>query len=365
MVAKNKYVKNANHVIASKGERMSKKYITLQKNLLFNLPSTTPKLKTYAIVDSLRDESVKEKIPWSGLNYLDLWHEDLWEHELKIPLYLVELEEENAFTEYLLSNRDKELASYFISPYRLEVLQHYYNFFTYPEIDKEGFEKYGRKEATPKGKEWSRKAYFGFYGANVLADYIETLYSEEKIDEFFAGVAMWLVPSSEEESYLYIAYRDKEGWIDDVNLDLSQLRDIEAPMLDFDRVSFPTIPNLEDYAHEVTLDLKQMELFEQRHRRKFVDNVFYWAEREGYTFYHSKEFNKKRAFELFGEANSLGLESEDAVYKYIIYALLVLKPMEETTVYQKLRQMPNEKTKTALLTQEIWKILQFQRRANG
>jgi hypothetical protein len=344
---------------------MKKELITLQKNLLFNLPPTTPSLKTYAIVDSLRDESVKEKIPWSGLNYLDLWHEELWEHELEVPLYLVELEEDNEFTEYLLVNSDKDLASYLISPYRLEVLQHYYSFFTYPEIDKEGFEKYGRKEQTPAGTQWSRKVYFGFYDANVLADYIQTLYTEEKIDEFFAGVAMWLVPSGTEESELYIAFRDKTGIVDDVNLDLTQLLEVENPMLSFDTVSFPTIPNLEDYAHEITLDLKQMELFEQRHRRKFIDNVFYWAQKEKYIFPNTVEESKKRALILFDEANALGLESEEPVYQYIVYALLVDRPMHETIVYQKLTHMQKEESKSKLLIQEIWRVLQFQRRANG
>jgi len=79
---------------------MKNRYQALYKQLLFRLPNTTPALKTYAIVDSIRDESVKEKIPWSGLNHLDLWHEELWEHELEVPLYL--------------------LASYFISPYRID-----------------------------------------------------------------------------------------------------------------------------------------------------------------------------------------------------------------------------------------------------
>jgi len=346
-------------------EKNNKKLITLQKSLLFNVPSTTPALKTYAIVDSLRDESVKEKIPWSGLNYLDLWHEDLWEHEQEVPVYLVELEEDNELTEYLLKNSDKDLAVYFVSPYRLEVLQHYYNFFTYPSINKEGFAQYGRKEITPRGKEWSSKVYFGFYDANVLEDYIQTLYTKNKIDEFFVGVAMWLIPSSSDESKLYIAFRDKDAQIDDVNLDLNQLLELEAPMLNFDTVSLPTVPNLEEYAHEVVLDLEQMQLFEQRHKRKFIDNVFLWANNEGYTFYHSEESNRQRAFELFTEANTLGLENEEAVYRYIVYALLVLTPMKETNIYQKLRQMPNEKTKTELLNQEIWKVIKFQRRANG
>ena len=339
--------------------------IDLYKNLLFGLPNTTPSLKTYAIVNSLRDETVKEKIPWSGLDYLDLWHDDLWEHEQEVPVYLVELEQDNELIEYLLKNTNKDLAVYFTSPYRLEVLQHYYNFFTYPSIDKEGVDQYGRKEPTPQGHEWSNKVYFGFYDAAVLLDYIQTLHTEDKIDEFFADVAMWLVPSSEEQNNLYIAFKDKTGEVDDVNINLDPLLELDAPMLSFDTLSFPNIPDLESYAHEVTLDLEQMQLLEQRHRIKFIDNVFYWADNEGYTFYHSKEVNYERAFVLFNEANTLGLENEEAIYRYIVYGLLVLKPMQETTVYQKLRQMPNEKTKTELLTQEIWKVLQFQRRANG
>ncbi|SFV62914.1 hypothetical protein MNB_SV-8-178 [hydrothermal vent metagenome] len=344
---------------------MKNRYQALYKQLLFTLPNTTPALKTYAIVDSIRDESVKEKIPWSGLNHLDLWHEDLWEHELEVPLYLVELEEDNELTEYLLANKDKDLASYFISPYRLDVLQHYYNFFTYPEIDKEGFEKYGRKEATPKGKEWSRKAYFGFYDATVLADYIQTLYTEEKIDEFFAGVAMWFVPSSTQESELYIAFRDKEGQVDDVNLDLNQLLEVEAPMLNFDTVSFPTIPNLEDYAHEVTLDLKQMELFEQRHRRKFIDNVFFWAKRDGWAFYGEENANKQKAMMMFDEANALGIETESAVYRYIVCGLSLDKPLKETALYDELRALHTPEQKEKQLQNQLWKILQYQRRVRG
>ena len=342
---------------------MSKKYITLQKNLLFNLPSTTPKLKTYAIVDSLRDKTIKDKIVWSGLEYLDLWHDDLWEFEQEVPLFLIKLEKENELTDYLLNSTEKGSVSYCISPYRIEVLQRYYSFFTHPEIDKEGFRKYGRNEPTPKGMEWSRKVYFGAFASDTLPDYIETLYSEEKIDEFFAGVAMWLVPSSEEESYLYIAYRDKEGWIDDVNLDLSQLRDIEAPMLDFDRVSFPTIPNLEDYAHEVTLDLKQMELFEQRHRRKFVDNVFYWAERDGWGFEHDTARQKQKAMHLFSEANSLGIESEAGVYAYILYGLSLTIPPQQTPLYEKLQTVATEAQKIELLQEILFSILK-QRRIN-
>jgi len=344
---------------------MKKALLNLYKKLLFDVPSTTPSLKIYAIVDSLRDESVKEKIPWSGLNYLDLWHEDLWEYEQEVPVYLVELEDDNAFTEYLLENVEKDLATYFISPYSLEVLQHYYSFFTYPEIDKKGFEVYGRTEVVPKGKEWSRKVYFGFYDANVLPDFIQTLYTEEKIDEFFNGVAMWLVPDSQTEDKLYIAFRHKEGYVDDVSIDLTPLLDESEARLSFDMVGFPNIPDLASYAHEVTIDFEQMKMFEQRHKRKFIDNVFFWAKEEGYIFSNTIEENKKRASILFNEANALGLKNEEAVYRYIVYALLVDRPMHETVVHQKLTHMKEENKKPQLLNQEIWRVVSFQRRANG
>jgi len=339
-------------------------YSSILKSLLFSLPSTTPALKTYAIVDSLRDESVKEMIPLSGLDHLDLWHEDLWAFEHEVPVYLVELKQDNEFTEYLLQNRDKDLAVYLISPYRLEVLQRYYSFFTYPDMDGGVVEFYGRKKQPPEGKEWSSKAYFGFYCADMLSDYIDTLYSEEKIDEFFAGAAMWLVPDSEGEG-LYIAFRDKAGVVDDVVLDLSQLTKAPNPMLDFERVSFPTIPNLEEYAHEVSIDLKQIQHLEKRHIRKFIDNVFFWAKRAGFRFRGQEERNRQRAYDLFEQANTLGLESEMAVYRYIVYALLISTPIEDTPVYERLKEIPDEKTKVQLLTQETWKIVQSQRRAGG
>ncbi len=341
---------------------MQRELMVLQKKLLFTLPNTTPSLKTYAIVDSLRDESVKEKIPWSGLEYLDLWHEDLWDFEQEVPLYLVALEEENEFVDYLLENADKSLATYCISPYSLETMQRYYSFFTFPELDKEAFAVYGRKEETPKGKQWSQKVYFGAFGADTLANYIDMLYSEEKIDEFFAGAAMWLIPQ-EEGRRLYLAFRDKEGEVDDVSLELEGLAEMPSAALNFDTVSFPNIPNLEEYAHEITLDLKQMELLNQRDRRKFIDNVFFWAERDGWRFAYSKAHQKKEAMKLFEEANALGIESEAGVYAYIVCGLSTAIPLKEIPLYNKLRAVAHEEQKITLLHEQLWKILQFQRRS--
>jgi len=197
---------------------MTQTQIALHKRLLFSLPSTSPALKTYAIVDSARVEEVKEKVLFSQLSYVDLWHEELWELEQESPLYLIELEKDNDLTDYLLSYHKESIATYLISPYSLEVLNAYYRMFTYVKLEIE--------------KGVIEDVMFGFYDPNVLPDYIDSLYTQEKIDELFMGIAMWLMPSIEEEESLYIAFKDKEGEIEDVRIDLTPLENEPFPSLD-------------------------------------------------------------------------------------------------------------------------------------
>lgn len=329
---------------------MKKELITLYKKLLFNVPQTTPTLKTYAIVDSIRDESVKEKILFSQLNHTDLWHEELFENEQEVPLYLIELEKENDLLDYLLSKHKESIATYFISPYYLETLQAYYSRFTHVNIEVE--------------KENFQKGIFGFYDPNVLPNYIQTLYTEEKIDEFFAGMALWLSPSVENEDELYIAYRTKEAEVEDVNLQLKHFIKEENPMLNFDDVSLPTLANLEEYAHEVFIDQIQIEMFDDVDKMKFIDGIFREYADKGYTFYMHEDFNKQRSLDLFDEAESLGLSSESGKYKYILLSLLLPKPLHEMKLYLHLQQEV-EANKIELLDKAITEVMKKRRIANA
>jgi hypothetical protein len=327
---------------------MKKELIALYKELLFNVPQTTPSLKTYAIVDSIRDEKVKEKILFSNLNHTDLWHEELFENEIEVPLYLVELEKENELLDYLLAQHTKSIATYFISPYSLETLQAYYNKFTHVnlEIETDDF----------------KKALFGFYDPNTLPNYMQTLYTPEKVDEFFAGVGIWLSPSVQRETELYIAFRDKEGEVDDVSIELTSLLKEENPSFNFDNASLPTVPNLEAYAHEVNIDQRQLQLFNDAHKIRFINKAFVQMQDDAYNFYYDETVNKKRAFELFDEAKSMGIESEDGVYKYIVLGLLTLIPLNQTQIYEKLLSVSDEKMKLELLNKNLWNIIEQQRR---
>jgi len=323
---------------------MTTELIELYKELLFTVPQTTHTLKTYAIVDSIRDEQVKEKILFSGCNYIDLWHEELFENEQEVPLYLVEIKKDSELLEYLLLQHKKSVATYFISPYSLETLQMYYSMFTHVNIEVEEHN--------------SNKGIFGFYDPNILSNYIQTLYNEEKIDEFFAGTALWLVPSVEKEDELYIAFRDKDGQIEDVNLQLSNLIEEETPMFDFSNISLPTLANLEEYAHEVEIDYVQVKMFDDVEKTRFINGIFREYKEEGYTFYHSEDFNKERAFDLFDEALNLNIGKNAGIYRYILLALLVIKPMKDTNYYLKLQNSNDENSKIGLMDDYIKNILQ-------
>jgi hypothetical protein len=289
---------------------------------------------------------------FSGLNYVDIWHEELWNHEFEIPLSLVELEKDNDFTDYLLNQHEEQLAIYFISPYDLYTLQQYYSKFSYPLIyvDTEKF----------KGEE---HIYFYFYKAGVLPEYISTLYNSEKIDEFFAGVALWFVPDAYEGREAYIAFRDKDGVVEDVNLHLALFQDEPYPMFDFDMVSFPSVSNLADYAHEVIIDETQLNLFKEQERLTFIENVFEWAEDDEYTFMRSKEQNTQRALQLFDESVNIGIESELGSYRYIVYGLLIPKPIQETPLFEELQKLSNEEDKLETLAQAIWNVTRLKRSA--
>lgn len=329
---------------------MTKEYINLYKTLLFNVPNTTPPLKTYAIVDSIRDEKVKEKILFSNLNHTDLWHEDLFENEQEVPLYLIELEKDNALLDYLLTQHKESIATYFISPYSLETLQSYYSMFTHVNIEVE--------------ENNVNKGIFGFYDPNILANYTQTLYTQEKVDEFFAGVAMWLSPSVEKVEELYLAYRTKEGEVDDVNLQLEPLLKEENPSFNFDDVSLPTLANLEEYAHEVEIDHTQVKMFDDVEKTRFINGIFREYKIKGYTFYHDNKFNKERSLIFFEESKNLGLLSEAGKYKYILLALLVSKSISELKIYSKLVLPSSEEEKISMLDTLITNIMEKRRIAN-
>ena len=329
---------------------MTKELVTLYHKLLFTLPSTTPTLKTYAIVDSARDESLKEKVSFSGLDYVDLWHEELWENELTHPLYLVALDEKNTLLAYLLSKHDESIATYFISPYGLEALQGYYSKYTHVhlEVIQDNFQK----------------ALFGFYDPNTLPRYAQALYTQEKAEAFFKGVVMWLSPSVEKEDALFLASKNNNQVVEAVWLDLGLFKEVENPTFNFDTLSYPTTPDLVDHAHEIYIDQKTLSLMEQSQKEMFIDVLFEAYEADGYNIKAKEAHYKQKAVGLLDEAKDIQIERQDMLYDFILYGLSIAEPISTTELYAKLVSQEEEEEKKNILSFALWQSIQEIREVN-
>lgn len=320
---------------------MKKESIEIVKSLLFSSQHNEYNFKTYAIVDSLRDESITEKVLFSDLPCVNLWDEDIEAQTQSVTLYLLALTKETDLTEYLLENHEKSIATYFLSPYGLEELQAYYSSFTLPQIE--------------DTKDDFKKGIFGFYDPNILPNYLQTLYSEEKIDEFFAGIGVWFSPLFTKEDTLHIAYRGIEATVKSATLDLAQIDTNKAlPKLNFANVSVPNIENLALYALERTIDYVQVQMFRDFAKRSFLEALFQEYKAEGEVFYHSDDTCRELASSMYDEAKEVhNIQSEGGIYRYILLGLTVLKPMNELSLYHNLQALTQEWEKIKLLDEQM------------
>ena len=314
---------------------MTKEYMEIYKKLLFS-----EDLKTYAIVDGLRDEEINDKILLTDLNHTTLWHNDIVDNTDETPLYLVELKKEDELLELLLNKHDKSIATYFQTPYDLETLQKYYSTFTYPQIEVE--------------KDDLKKAIFGFYDPNILPNYLETLYSDEKVDEFFAGVAVWQTPKVEDEALAHLAFRTKRGGVESVSLLLEHFINEKSIVLDFDNISLPTIENLDLYVQERIIDHEQIKLFKKIEVEKFVDAVFNEFEDDSESFMKD-EINLKHLSltQFYPEAKRLELETEAGVYFYILLCCLSKGSIDSQKIKKQTELYDEEFQKINFLKEEI------------
>ena len=325
---------------------MKKELIELYKELFFELPKTTPSLKTYAVIDSIRAKAMelKKLLLISNLDYVDLWHPQIEENSQAVPLYLVELEKESEVFTYLLNNHEEKIATYFITPYDLKTFQRYYSRFTYPRIEIE--------------EDDLREGVFGFYDPTILRDYLNTLYTQEKVDEFFAGIAYCFAPSHEEETRLYMGWRDKNGKLDDVNLMLENFLDVKEPSLDFENVSLPDISNLNDYVDDRVIDHMQVRMFDDMNLTNFIKALFEEYDSEGIEINLDEEEKVKKVYALVEDAEKLEIKTESGLYRYILLGLALPEPIKEFQFYVDLENASNELEKIEIMN-TIWASMQL------
>ncbi len=322
---------------------MNKELITNYKKLLF--PSKGTNLKTYALIDSLRDKEVINKVFLSDLKYKYLWHDELFINSQKIPIFLVELQKDNDILDYLLSKTKESIATYFISSCSLKELQGYYSKFTHANI-----------EVKPDD---FRKGIFGFYDPNILPNYIQTLYNQEKINEVFAGINAWLSPCIESNNSLFVAFKDKLGNLNNKTLLLENLED-----KDIFHDKLEQAGKIELQPHEIYIDRKQIEIFDYFEKIRYINGVLREYKVEGQVFYFNEERNKELAYGLYDEAKSLDIVSEAGIYRYILLGLTVLRPMNELKRYRNIVDLPNEADKIKVMNKMMNEIIERRRKVN-
>lgn len=332
---------------------MKKELIELYKKLFFELPKTTPKLKTYVVIDSIRAKAMELKkiLLISNLDYIDLWHEKIEDNAEAVPLYLVELEKESEVFTYLLNNHEEKLATYFISPYDLKTFQRYYSRFTYPriEIEEDDF----------------REGVFGFYDPTILKDYLQTLYTQEKVDEFFAGIAYCFAPNDEDESKLYMGWRDKNGKLDDVSLMLENFLETQEPSLDFENVSLPNIENLNDYVDDRVIDNMQVRMFDDMTKTHLINKILNEFDEESIDFQLEEEVKVKKAYDLVEDAKKLGLCSQASFYRYLLLGLAISEPLNSYQFYCDLEEESDELKKIAIIDAIVQDVLNYKKEENN
>jgi len=320
---------------------MKKELIELYKELFFELPKTTPILKTYAVIDSIRAKAMelKKLLLVSNLNYVDLWHSQIENNAEVVPLYLVELTKESEVFTYLLDNHEEKLATYFISPYDIKIFQRYYSRLTYPriEIEEDDF----------------REGVFGFYDPTILGDYVQTLYTQEKVDEFFAGIAYCFAPNFEDETNLYMGWRDKNGKLDDVTLLLENFLETKEPSLDFSNVSLPNIENLNEYVDDRVIDHMQVKMFDDMNLTFFIRRLFSEYETDEIVINLNEEEKMKRAYRLVNEAKKINIETQAGLYRYVLLGLALSEPTVEFEFYIDMKNSNSELEKIEIMDETL------------
>jgi hypothetical protein len=314
---------------------MKKKYIESFKKVLFNKKTKVLMLKTYAVVEKTRHPKAFEEVHFSTLNYINLWDKKLGKEREESPLYLVELRENHNLVEYLLALHHSALATYFYSTLDLEEFYDYYHSFTRPSVE--------REEGV------FQDAVFGCFDPKVLPEYMQTLYSKEKIDEFFYGITVCFSPDFEKNEMVNISYRDKEGSVEQITLNLNTKDNLN---LNYENMMSSEF-NLSSSQEQRIIDHKQVKIFQEFSNQKFLKELFVaYEEDEGLRLDNTRYLSM--ASKLFIEAKEVhGMSMEATIYRYILLGILLQQPLSSFSFYEHFLHLPSEKEKVEQLDKLI------------
>ena len=278
---------------------------------------------------------------FTELNYLDLWDEELFENEQKVPLFLIELKVEYALCNWLLKNHDKNASIYFQSQDTLETLQDYYSKYTFPYV-----------QMKAKGYEDTPRGIFGFYDPKVLPDFMQSLYTQEKREHFFADITLLFCPDVDKRDLCHIYY-PKEGQTAYRSYTLEE----GTRLLNLKSISIPIYNTLTN--EEIpTIDEKQIAIFERLNHERFVKEVLQEIE----TSLSDKEIKELLPSILeksYYAKESLGIDSQANMARFVQVSTQLPKPIEyyaQSTEFKALQSITEQSEKREILQALMQKL---------
>jgi len=309
---------------------MNKEIVKNYKELLFSND-----IKTYAISDSLRDDKLRDKLIVSKSRFENLWHSSIVDDTNEVPLYLIELKEEDKLVNYLVENHSKNLVIYFQSPHSIEKLREFYSSFTLLDIELEENE--------------FKESLFGFYDPLVFLNYVKTLYSKEKVEEFFHPSVAWFLPNSKKENECNLYYMND---IQEVKLLKLQIDEkLKSTFENLELINFDKSANM-DFKERREIDHKQMLIFEQLEKERFVLLLLEEYKEDGYVFdSFDDETLKEFALKVYDEAHGIDIQinTEAGLYRYILISILLGMSINSIDLYWELKENITIREKVKLL----------------
>jgi hypothetical protein len=321
--------------------------ISRLKKLFSAVQTAHPSLQAYLIIDSSRlDEEQCHQL--SEINEVNLWHEDIRAETDKVVLHLLQVSAHTENIDWILA-LPSEAVFIFFSPYKKEAIQQYYSAFTHINLEES------------EGK--SCKAIFGFFDPQIIANYVSTLYTEEKIQEFFAGIGVIASPIIEDSKNYYIAYRNTAGY---VNAGEFALADIDKTLnLTFGGILLPESESHLIAEPERHIDHHQYKLFQDIERDKYLELVYNELDEEPYVLKANPRENTQLVHKLYNEARDIEITSEGGVYHYLLLGLYIGSELKDSKLYEGLSVPPTESGKVNIIKKLIEEIPKKQEKIDG
>jgi len=269
------------------------------------------RIKTYAIIDCASDEQHYQQLLSQDLKHAILYKDEDASNLETVAPYLIELDEEHDYTQWLLTELwGTHSVIYIKSHYALEPLA-------------EHFRRYTKVVVEPRqndNRSASTEAFFAFYDPRVMKEYFSLL-TREQMTEFCAPVISFSYEDEQQPYSLLTSYLKASGeqW-NTLVTNLSQIQPAEKSTATDETEALPELKDdIEVPIIPVILTTAQQDAFDEYRRHKYCKQLL----SELQPHYDVGPNDENDAVHYLKEAEKIGLHSDATQSRYILTALRI------------------------------------------